>query len=295
MEIILKEPVLPSDLPIYLGNRSRFPTVTDVVFVSENRIVVAHRNACKVYYIELEETKKYRILDEIVLYVNGRPHRTEMMDIRNSSIYLISYTEYLTIIDIIGDKLHIRQSIPLNKTHSPYHGIQVSGNNVYITPSNKRNGDDSIVVWNTITNRIQERIQSPDIGSTIRIKDITFIREDRIVLLGNYKVETDMMTPGHIFHGFIGLYTLDFRKICHVEFDTTQFDSVTSKDGIYYATGADLEGGYIYKGGLINDELSPIQKYSVHDFPHGICIYGTKLAYTSYTTSAVYITELDEY
>lgn len=297
MEIVLKEPLPQNELPLYTGNRSRYPSVTDIVFVSHDRIVVAHRYACKLYYIELDETLplKYRILDTIVLKINGHSHLTEMMDIHNSTIYLISYTEYVTIIDVIGDRLRVRKSMALNHVSTPYHGIQIFEDSVYITPSNKGVGDDTIIVLDALTTRIMKRLQLSNMASQIRIKDITFISKDRIVLLGNYKVKTSMIMPGHIIHGFIGLYTKDFVKIHSVSFISTHFDSVTSKNGIFYATGSDLEGGYIYTGRIENDTIAAIKKHIVADFPHGISIYNTKLAYTSYATSAVYITDISNY
>ena len=295
MEIVFAEPLPANEPLLYLGQRQRYPSVTDVVFVSSDRIVVAHRYACKLYYIELV-ADSHRILDEIVIYNGAKKQQTEMMDIRGSTLYLISYTDSLTLIDIVGDSLKVRSQTVLNKTRSPYHGIQVHGNKVYITPSNKAKGDDRIIVWNTETDRIDNRIQSPDLSANVRIKDITFLTEDRIVILGNYKTATPMTTPGHVFDGFIGLYTGDFRELHTIQYAATQFDSVVSKDGTFYATGSDLTSGYIYVGSLDptdqTDRRIRINKYPVQDFPHGISICANKLAYTSYTTSAVYIVDV---
>ena len=291
MEIILEEPLNRFATKLYNGTRFRYPSVTDVVFVTPDRIVAAHRYACKLYYIQLEE-QNYRILDELTLYVNGQMYQTEMMDIRGTTIYLISFSERLTIVDIVHDKLHVRQGISLNSTNTPYHGIQVHKNLLYLTPSNNAVGDDSIIVWNTDTNAIVQRIQSPDVGSNVRIKDITFLSDERIVLLGNYKTTTNMLMPGHTFTGFIGLYTRDFKQLDIVTYTNIHFDSVTSKDGIFYATGDDTKDGYIYVGSTDNDKLTPIKKHKVQGFPHGIAIHGDKLAYTSYTTSGVYITDV---
>jgi hypothetical protein len=288
MEIILEEPLNRFATKIYNGTRYRYPSVTDVVFVTPDRIVATHRYACKLYYIQLEGAN-YRILDELTLYVNGQMYQTEMMDIRDTTIYLISFSERLTIIDIVHDKLQVRQGMSLNSTNTQYHGIQVHKNLLYLTPSNKAVGDDSIIVWNTDTHAIVQRI---DIGSNVRIKDITFLSDERIVLLGNYKTTTNMTMHGHTFNGFIALYTRDFKQLDVVTYTTTHFDSVTSKDGIFYATGDDANDGYIYVGSADNDKLTPIKQHKVQDFPHGIAIHGNKLAYTSYATSGVYITDV---
>ena len=297
MELIIEEPHNKFVLQIYLGKRFRYPSVTDVVFVSSDRIVVAHRYACKLYYIQFSDPcySHHRIVDELVLHVNGKQHQTEMMDISGNTIYLISYSEYLTIIDIVADTLCVRKTVLLNQTQSPYHGIQVYMNYVYITPSNKAAGDDRIIVWNTEHDNIAHKLTSPDIGPNIRIKDIAFLSDTRIILLGNYKTINAMTNKGHTFNGFIGLYTHEFRELDIVPYSTTHFDSVTSKDGVFYATGSDLEGGYIYVGSTVDDKLSAIVKHPVQDFPHGITVYNDKLAYTSYATSAVYITDVASY
>jgi hypothetical protein len=291
MEIILQEPLTQYAAAIYLGNRKRHPSVTDVVFVSEHRIVVAHRYGCKLCYIQLNSPTEYTILDELLLTIRDKPHPTEMMDIVGSTIYLISFTPYMSIIDIRGDKLHVRTSIRVNNSLTPYHGIQAANNVVYITPANIFVGDDRIVVWDTEKNKIAKYIQSPNLTSDVRIKDITFVTEDRVVLFGVYK-GNDMLNAGHSSNGFIGLYTKDFVQLDRIEFENVHFDSVTSKDGTFFGTGADMEGGYIYVGTIGGDKLSPIVKHRVQDFPHGIAVYNDKLAYTSYKTSAVYITDI---
>ncbi len=296
MDIVLEETLMHFVCTIYMGERSRGASLTDVAFVSQNRIVAAHRCASKLYYIQLNDSGGYTILDELVLTIRDKPHPTEMMDVIGSTIYLTSYTEYMTIIDIRDEKLVVRSSTRLNYVDTPYHGIEIFGNFVYVTPSNKVTGDDRIVVWNIAKNKVEDRIELPNIGKIVRIKDVTHISEDRIVLIGIYKTGAgDMTAAGYKSNGFIGLYTGKFEELDRVEVESVHFDSITSKDGYFFATGADMEGGNIYVGSIVNDKLSPIVTHPTEDFPHGIAVYNDKLAYTSYKTSALYIRDIATY
>jgi hypothetical protein len=296
MEINLQESLMHFECKIYMGNRSRGASLTDVAFVSQNRIVAAHRCAAKLYYIQINDDGGYTLLDELILTIHNKPHPTEMMDVVGSTIYMTSFTEYMSIVDIRENRFVLRSSTRMNYVGTPYHGIEVFRNFVYVTPSNKATGDDRIIIWNIEKNKIESRIELPNIGKSVRIKDITHVSEDRIVLLGAYKCEErDMMAAGYTSNGFIGLYTNDFVELDRVEFEGVHFDSVTSKDGTFFGTGADMEGGYIYVGTIDGNSLSPIVKHPAQDFPHGIAVYHDKLAYTSYSTSSLYITDIATY
>ena len=52
------------------GNQKRIATVTDVKFISENKLIVAHRAAAKLYLIELIDNN-YIIKDTLLLKYDG--------------------------------------------------------------------------------------------------------------------------------------------------------------------------------------------------------------------------------
>ncbi len=62
--IQINEPLNAYARPIYLGNYERYPTLTDIKFLTKDRIIVAHRYSSKLYIIQLEP---YEVIDEMVV------------------------------------------------------------------------------------------------------------------------------------------------------------------------------------------------------------------------------------
>lgn len=285
------EPLPPNILPLYQDNRTRYPNLTDVIFIDETHLVVAHRYACKLYYIEIICNNKYNIIDTYILKLEGKPHQTEMMEYNNGIIYLIAFSEYMFRLCIKNNKITLLETIKLCKNKVSYHGIQYYNNSIYITPSLYNEPEDGKIIKYDIKTKKINSIAIKDL-SNIRYKDITFLSDDYIVLICNYKKKTTMFDKNHFFDGFIGIFTKNFKLIDKIDLPHMHFDSVTSKDGIFYATAAGLEGDFIYIGNCVNNKINIIKKLPVEAFPHGITIHNDKLAYTSYGTSSLYILDI---
>jgi hypothetical protein len=73
-----------------------------------------------------------------------------------------------------------------------------------------------------------------------------------------------------------------------VDIPYTHFDAVCRDERSFYATGANLQHGYIFKGNVQNNIISKLCAYQVHDFPHGIDVIDNTIAYTSYSTSGIH-------
>lgn len=286
MDIIINEPLNNYAMIMYQGTRWRYPSMTDVKFIDDNHIVAAHRYGCKVYIIRIEPDASFKIIDTITLSRNGKPYQTEAFALLNNTIYMLSFTNIMTLIDISSDyRLAQRASIALDRDNIPFHGIAIKMNIIYTTPSKKSMGTEYILAYNTLNGQLSK---VATLGDNIRVKGLCFLPNDLVVVIVNYKTTTCMIEKGHTFNGSIRLYTFDFKLLDSIEVPLTHFDCVVAKGYTFYATGADVEKGYIYKGGVEEKKIVSLQTYQTHDFPHGIDIRNDTIAYTSYTTSGIH-------
>jgi hypothetical protein len=288
MDIIIHEPLNGFANKIYQGDRWRHPTMTDVKFINSEYIVAAHRYSGKIYVIHLHN-RTFTIIETLTLTYNGLQYQTESFIIHNNVIYMISFTNILTIIDILHNyRLRQRQSITLNERKVPYHGIVFKNDIVYVTPSNRHFGTEYITTYRIDNGTISNLVT---LGDNVRVKAIGFLLNDLIVIAINYKVVTPMTKEGHMFDGAIRLYNSNFDLLDAIELKSTHFDCIAKKGNVFYVTGADVFHGYIYKGFVQQTSIMSLQAYRVHDFPHGIDIINERIGYTSYATSGIHIIE----
>jgi hypothetical protein len=265
--------------------------MTDVKFINDEYIVAAHRYGCKVYVIRLHDGT-FTIVDTLTMTYKGQPYQTESFVIVDSKIYMISFANVMTIIEILPDYTLRQQkkAISLDDARVPFHGIAVRGDTLYITPSRKTIGTEYILSYDTMNGELRK---IATLGDNLRVKHLAFLDNDLIVVVVNYKTDTCMAEQGHTFNGSIRLYTIEFKLLDNVEVPFTHFDGVACSGNVFYATGADLVGGYIYKGVVDDRKIRSIGKHRVNDFPHGIDIRNNLIAYTSYSTSGIHIIEPD--
>lgn len=145
MKIIFEEKNSQKLDKIYLKDKSRLPSVTDVKFINSNLIIVAHRYSYKLYLIKINfENKFYEILDTfLTIDEDKKIHFCESFEIKHNQItcnyelYLIFFSNYVWIfdIDLINNKFISKKLIKLNNGNT-YHGIKIYNNYLYLTPSN---------------------------------------------------------------------------------------------------------------------------------------------------------------
>ncbi len=286
IDIVINEKPTEYKQKIYQGDRWRYSSMTDVKFVNKEHIIAAHRYACKLYSIHLLENT-YDIIDCLILNYKRKPYQTESFVISNNKIYMLSYSNILTIICILPNfKLAQTSILQLTQEYIPFHGIALHNDFIYMTPSQNTIGTEYIISLNTLNGQLKP---IHTLGDDLRVKSIAFLPDDSIVVVVNYKENTSMLEKGHVFNGSIRLYTNNFVLLDSIEVSSTHFDDVIQKDNVFYATGANLDGGFIYKGQVEDQKITSLNAYQVNDFPHGIDILDNKLAYTSYTTSGIHI------
>jgi len=291
---------------IYYKNRSRLPTMTDVNIVSENLIVGIHRICGKIYLIEIDnQLKNYNIIDTLKIVYGNNKIETEMLSRKDNHLYIITFTEYLLMVDIIDNKkLNFVKTIKLNTTGNQYHGIDIYDNNLYIVPAVVANNPTHILKINTnnIENNIEKIITNEfrDNTGKYRIKDISFFEDGKMIILimiNNGK--TNMTINNHVDNGFIGLYDNNFNQLDVYLFSEVHLDSVAIIGNDFYVPLVENKGSFIYKCSINNNKINKnIKKYKIVDFPHGIDIYKSKnktiLGYTSYQSSSIYLIDLDK-
>lgn len=289
MEVIhLNEPIVGK--PLYQSGRSRYPTATDVAFITDNRIVALHRCGCKAYLIDLNPTK---IVHTLVTQHNGKNIQTEMIVYEKGKLYMNTYTDIMLVLVIENNQLKIIKSIQF-VPGVPCHGLEARGGFLYITPSTSKLNNKEHIVKYDLEKESYTLIESPDLKLNYRLKDITFLCDDLIIILINFKAATHMIRTNHCSDGMIGLFDKDFRLLDSLQFPRAQMDSAISyNETTFYATIANDKGGFLVKGCVENNKLVKSVEYiETVDFPHGIDIHGNKLAYTSYSDSTVCIIDL---
>ena len=299
-------------VPLYYKNRSRLPTVTDINIISNNLIIAMHRYAGKVYLIEIDDQlTNYKILDTIQLSYGDNMFQTEMLTRKDNRLYIITFTEYMVIVDIIdNNKLQFISKIKLNTRGNLYHGLDVFNNNLYISPAIVSNNQMHIIKiditenQNITQNKIQKIITTEFINNTskYRIKDISFFSDGKvlmIIMINNGK--TNMKMNNHVDNGFIGLYDRNFNQLDKYPLNDVHLDGLVINviTNEFYLTIEETDGGFIYKGSIDNEKNiinKDIKKIKTENFPHGIDIsleYNL-FGYTAYSTSSVYLMRLDE-
>jgi hypothetical protein len=286
MDIVIEEPLNKFANKIYQGQRWRYPSMTDVKFINDEYIVAAHRYGCKVYVIRLHNGT-FTIVETLTMTHKNKPYQTESFVIVDSKLYMLSFANIMTIIDILPNyTLQQKKTIVLDDARVPFHGIALRDNTLYITPSRKTIGTEYILSYNILNGEIRN---IATLGDDLRVKHLMFLDNDLIVAVVNYKTDTSMAEQGHAFNGSIRLYDIEFKLLDNIEVPLTHFDGIACKGNVFYATGADLIGGYIYKGVVHDGKIKSLCKHQVNDFPHGIDIRNNLIAYTSYSTSGIHI------
>jgi hypothetical protein len=294
MDIIIQEPLNHFAMKLYQGSRWRYPSMTDVKFLDNQYIIVAHRFSGKIYVIHIDEVKQsFTIIDNIQLKHNNKPYQTESFIVLNNTIYMLSYSNIMTFIDILPNyHLQQRQSfLKLVNQDIPFHGITKKDHLIYVTPSRKHTGTEYILSYNTLNNQLSN---VATLGDNIRVKSLAFLSNGLIVVLVNFKENSSMIETSHFFNGEIRLYSEEFVLLDYVDVPYTHFDCICSDQCNFYGTGANLQNGYIFIGKVNGNTIETLYAYQVNDFPHGIDILDNKIAYTSYSTSGIHFLEKSE-
>lgn len=308
MKITLKSSPNRFNFPFrIIGNAGRYDTISDCEFVDDTHIICVDRQMACIYLIQFDLDKNtYSILDSVTCICNKVPVHFELISIhrniltRITTIYSISYDNRLFSCILKGNKFHDCKTRIVN-THDSYHGVLAleDGESVYVTNMKQ----PTITKFNTRTGIKQTIVCC---GGT-RMKDVAVIDIDHIIALSSDKGPTNgiQKPDGHVYpickpyDSHVFLYDCNTGQQLSVHtLKDTQIDGCVYNAPYCFVTCANSSGvGYILRLSVNLTEyiFTDCVQFPCEGFPHGICVYNNKLAYTSYSKSSVYIHDLAEF
>ena len=272
----------------WFGKQKRIATVTDVKFISDNKLIVAHRAAAKLYLVQINNNT-YEIIDSIILKIDSTYFHPDLISIQNNRIYMTAYTNNVCMVDIIDNKLNIVKVIKIHE-YLQYHGCFCKNNVIYLGAVKDKNNNIPLTIYNCETNQFV----NIKLNYNRRIKTINVINNN--ILLGlDGKISND-----RIFDSWIMYYKLHNNKLLlldSIHIKNAQIDGSAIYNNHFFITlhSEIYKCGHIYIGSINDTKLTFIKKVQCNDFPHGMDIYNNKLAYTSYANSSVMVHSLDEF
>jgi hypothetical protein len=174
----------------WFGTQKRIATVTDVKFISDNKLIVAHRAAAKLYLVQINNNT-YEIIDSIILKIDSTYFHPDLISIQNNRIYMTAYTNLSCIVDIIDNKLNIVKIIKIHE-YVNYHGCFVTNNLIYFGGVKDKDNNTPLTIYNYDTN------QSVNIKLNYdkRIKTINVVNNNILLCLDNKNSDITTLSPG---------------------------------------------------------------------------------------------------
>jgi hypothetical protein len=308
LTIPLIEPIPNYIKPLYYKDFFRYPSVTDINFISNEYVIVIHRYSAKVYLIKLEydENDKnkiinYNIIDTLkIKYGNNEQVKTEMLTRINNRLFIITFTDDLVIVDIINNTTLSQIKAIKLVNGSNYHGIKYHKDYIYIVPSivNKKNSYLHILKLCPITLKKQLIITDEFKKNTglWRLKNIAFLPNNNILLaiIINNGI-TSMFNKNHSDKGYLALYSPNYKLLNNKTPKCIHIDGLITKDYTYYMTVRDDRGAFIEIGNIdLQNNINLLKEIKVPDFCHGLDIHNKLFGFTSYKTNSAYILELKD-
>lgn len=259
------------------NGQKRIATVTDVKFVSDNILVVAHRAAAKLYLIELKNDA-VNILDTIRLEFSiwgQKFFHPDLIVLHKGSIYMSEYSNRCCIVDIIDNKLIFNNVLQFGGPKS--HGLCSKGNSV---------------LFGSV--KLGKIIKFDDIARQFSVID-TDVTERRIKTVGmdgnNFVLGLDkpIRRGGDSWFNLYEFIDNKLLELNSVKFVNTQIDGHISHKGFHFITmhDGDTKSGVIVILKVNNNEINIVRKIKCENFPHGLDICNDKLIYCCYENSSI--------
>ena len=278
------------------GSQKRISTVTDVKFVDNNRLIVAHRSAAKIYLIKINGST-YDVLDSLTLMVGGQHHGSDdqyyhpdAITLCNNRIYMTAYRNNSCVLDIVNDKLVFIKLFKID-SFMHYHGCHHNSDMVYFGSVKCSDNNTPLTIYNTKT----DKFKNLKTGTNKRIKAISSYKECLLLCM-------DDLGSHHqpLHNSCVMLYSVDNDKLLYldkIDINNSQIDGMVIYNDYFLATihcGIDKCGNIIV-GKINNNKLYFTKKVPCNDFPHGIDVFNDKVAYTSYANSSIVIQQLSNF
>ncbi|MHA7864933.1 hypothetical protein [Flagellimonas marinaquae] len=282
----------------YFNKEKRVATVTDVKFISANLLVVAHREAAKLYLVKLSGSD-YEIIHEKPLRTRLLPSRKrffypDLMAVKDHLIYMTEYSNRCAVLKLDGDKFIFKNVINVGR-HS-YHGCFIENNSLLL--GSVRDGIVQILDTKTQrTSQIKFNPESAPINErNLRIKTIG--KQEDYLIMGMDRPIGNLGHPNDGGDSWVGLFERNndhLKCVSLIKFENAQLDGHATNNGLHFFTTHDgnRKKGVIQIIKEENGELKVVHSVVCESFPHGIDILDGKVAYTSYKQCSVNIFDLD--
>ena len=276
----------------FFGSQKRVATVTDVKFLDEDLLVVAHRAAAMIYLIDVAQEKP-RIIDRLRLWSRPRFkryfHHPDLTAFDGRSLYISAYSDRYAEVLVSQRRLRLKGIKTAVGDH--YHGCFVTDDSIYlggvstekIVRVSKRDGSLSYVEV-----EMDEPRRIKTIGTDSGSFFLSLDRQD-----GS---STQSGCSGDACFSQYRMLDDQLLEVDSVSFERCQIDGAVSAHGLHFLSLQDSveERGYIVTL-KVTDKLEVVKKTPCEDFPHGLDVNETHLAYSCYSTSSVHVHPLSEF
>jgi hypothetical protein len=273
----------------YLGKQKRVATVTDVKFVDDTLLIVAHRAAARLYLLEKTDNV-YNQVDSIILRKGSKFFHPDLITVKNYKVYMTDYTNILTIVDIDKPEKKLER-IQLKNIGKCYHGCSHDDTYIYLGGVNV--GKPYITLLHTETEQI---IHIPfPIKTRIKSLEKITINEKDHLILGIDDGKPTKRTSSVVLCEL----NIDNRSVTIVDrldLPSSQIDAAAQNRGsFYFCVHIENDKGYIYKYHIEDMKLKFDKRVEVSDFPHGLDTIDDVVVYSSYTTSSIKFLDITDF
>jgi hypothetical protein len=270
----------------YVGNKTRYDTITDSVFIDETHIIVAGRQDAIIYLIEIDiKNQIYKIIDEHICFQNNKYYNPDLISKMNNTICITTFRNDLYMIKIINNKIVFSEVISFDIKYN-FHGVcTINENYIYLTDL-KYSG---IIIEYSRKYNIENKIILPKFKQK-RIKNVIIINSNYIIGLA---CDSGPDKKPIFYKAYINLYKKNgnnFDFVNGIELENTHIDSGIYTNNTCYITCQDENNyGTLLSFNINNNTFDNLNKIKVKEFPHGISSYKNYIMYTCYSNSSVNI------
>jgi len=277
-----------NQVELYFGDKKRFSTLTSVVLLTPNLLVVCSYYSRQIFLISFDiNLNSYQILDTKYTYSNKLIVSTDLIDYNGEYIVTSNFmSRSISMYKIINNKIIFIKSIS-NINLGYHHGVKFypkDKNIIFFTTSGTKNKKCGIYAIN-----LEDKKPIPFLSITennMLTKDVCFSED---FMYGIYSENAPKSTDKVFYSSKVVKYEFSLEKMetkvkelilpeCHV--DCIQY----YKNKIYITVEDIKTNGFIYE---LDENLNLLRKLGNFSFPHGLDIKFNMFAITEYGTSTL--------
>lgn len=295
-----KNPYNENDKPIYLGNQTRYSSLTSVAFINENTLVCCSYYNRKMYIIEFNfDTGDYVILDSIYTFTKrNTPTISDLIDYNHNLIVTSNLMNCsLSFFSISKDNLLKYEKTIINSIYGLCHGVKfhpINKDIIYFSTSGRNNPNCGI--YGIYLNKGDN--QKPFLSVTENnwpAKDLCFSKDGKL-MFAIFSEGCPSNTNTKIYSSKVILYKMPFFnkafKLSEILLKDCHLDCIKMFDEkkLWITIQEHNSSGFIYEIG-INEEnqLYFSKKIGDYSFPHGLDIKDNLYTITEYGTNTLSI------